>query len=332
MMTRKNNYIAALISLLAIPISVGSTWAQTGNDSVMGSHTFEPEQIRSEIRFVGSTQPNIQPLAFRSTGRLLTLLADAGDVVTKGQVLAKLDTAELDDEVAIAREAHDQAKREFKRGEVLYSQKVIGLQALEELQFRASQARLRLDALFTRLELATITAPEDGLVTARFFDYPIFVKRETTVFHFTEAAEPTRVVGTVFQADAVKLKVGQEATIQSLGPPSEKWTGKVIHIQSTKQSGFFNVEVTLQDPVTPDIARPGQLYDVIITLDEERRAYRIPPELLKFDKQRENNSYVIVTPELGRRLDVNVVYINELGAYITTAETEGPIEILLRDY
>ena len=332
MTNSKTNPLIARILMIALAAVVSAAWSQNDNESVMGSHTFQPEPIRLEIRFTASTDRNIQPLAFRSAGRLMDLYAEAGDQVTKGQPLAKLDTVEIDDEIAIARESHSQSERDLARGMALFDEKVIGIQALEELRHRFTLTNLRLEALSTRLELATITAPEDGVITARFLDYPGFIKRDAPLFHFRATTEAPRLIGTVSQTDANQLSIGDIASIESLGNRVESWSGRITHIQSTNQSGFFEVELAVDDVAPSMEMLPGQIYDVVVALDNEQKAYRIPPELLQFDKQRDNASYVIVSTELGHRLDVEVVRVDEFGAYITTETTKGPIEILLRDF
>lgn len=134
------------------------------------------------------------------------------------------------------------------------------------------------------------------------------------------------------QADAVKLSIGDTARVKSIEVSTETWIGRITHIQSTQTSGFFKVEIAIDDTANAAMTRPGQLYDVVITLDDEQRAYLVPPELIQFDKERDDAPFLTVATAVDHRLDVEVIRVDESGAYVTSDAVQGPIEILLCDF
>jgi RND family efflux transporter MFP subunit len=113
--------------------------------------------------------------------RIAEILAEVGDVVTRGQVLARLDTellgaelAELQAALAQAEASREEARANRERAENLRGRDLLSEQdtlravtqaAVAETQVAAARARLASQRL--RLQYAEIVAPDDGVVTAR---------------------------------------------------------------------------------------------------------------------------------------------------------------------
>ena len=123
-------------------------------------------------------------LGFERGGRIESIEVDVGERVETGDILARLDTralraqlaaadaqtAEADAQVALARETEHRQEQLLARGH-------ISDQRLAEVrtQTRAAEARraaaaAAADALRVQLDLSVITAPFDGVITARSAD------------------------------------------------------------------------------------------------------------------------------------------------------------------
>lgn len=113
--------------------------------------------------------------------RIAEVLAEVGDVVKRGQVLARLDTDVLNAELAELRAALTQAQASLEqananraRAERLRNSGALSeqeiLQFVTQAQVAEAQvgaARARLDSQRLRLRYAEIVAPDDGAITAR---------------------------------------------------------------------------------------------------------------------------------------------------------------------
>lgn len=113
--------------------------------------------------------------------RIAEVRAEVGDEVKKGQVLARLDTALLNAELAELRAALGQAEASAneananrQRAEQLRGRGALSDQEIQQLITRAEvaeaqvvAARARVDSQRLRLTYAEIVAPDDGVITAR---------------------------------------------------------------------------------------------------------------------------------------------------------------------
>jgi RND family efflux transporter MFP subunit len=131
--------------------------------------------------FAGEVKPRHETdLAFRIGGKIVARNADMGARVKKGQVLARLDPADvaLQSEAAKAAAAaaeaeYTYAKAEFERYQSLFAQKFVSGSALDQKQnaFNANrakfdQAKAQLAVAQNQSAYATLVAPEDGVITS----------------------------------------------------------------------------------------------------------------------------------------------------------------------
>jgi len=124
------------------------------------------------------------PIYARTSGYVLRWNRDIGAHVRKGEVLAELDTPEVDQQLAQARAAREQAassldlaKSSAERWESLRQRDAVSQQELEERRSTYSQAQANLAAananeqrLRNLEDFKRIVAPFDGVVTRRNVD------------------------------------------------------------------------------------------------------------------------------------------------------------------
>jgi len=123
-------------------------------------------------------------VAAQVQGRILMTAVDAGDTVTKGQVLMRVDASEANQSVAAAaanvasaQAAAANARAEWERTQALFKQKFVSQAHVDQAKaaLRAAEASLRAaqagqgQALVAR-DFTTITAPFDGVVSVRHVD------------------------------------------------------------------------------------------------------------------------------------------------------------------
>ncbi|MDH5245202.1 MAG: efflux RND transporter periplasmic adaptor subunit [Betaproteobacteria bacterium] len=130
--------------------------------------------------FAGEVKPRHETdLAFRIGGKIVARNADVGARVKKGQVLARLDPADVALQAEAAKAAaaaaeaeYTYAKAEFERYQSLFAQKFVSGSALDQKRNAFNASRARLDQAKAQLAVAqnqsayaTLVAPEDGVIT-----------------------------------------------------------------------------------------------------------------------------------------------------------------------
>lgn len=143
----------------------------------------EPHQLRGSLQATGDLTPREEAAVLPQVSgyRVSTVLADVGQVVRKGEPLARLDPSLLQAQIAQqqavlaqaevqAQQAEDQATR--VRG--LDTEGVLSQEQINQRRFQARAARANVKAqdaalqeLKTRQTLLAVSAPVDGLVLAK---------------------------------------------------------------------------------------------------------------------------------------------------------------------
>lgn len=99
--------------------------------------------------------------------QITEVLAEVGDQVKKGQVLARLDKALLRADEAVLQASFEQADANYKRAVALKENGFISEQNILALETQMKTSRAQLEAKRVQLRYADIVAPDDGVVSAR---------------------------------------------------------------------------------------------------------------------------------------------------------------------
>ncbi|MGD0532535.1 MAG: efflux RND transporter periplasmic adaptor subunit [Methyloceanibacter sp.] len=233
----------------------------------------------------------------RVSGYLAKWLVDIGDRVKTGQVLATIDTPELDAELEAAKAQLNASEAEVKVKEAdaefaktTYERwqgspkGVVSEQEREDKKARfdasvaalnASQARVKLDeAKVDRLTFLTefkqVTAPFDGVITERHVDIGDLVTAGSTtntspLFGIAQT-EQIRVFVNVPQSASVQLGVGSAAEVTASEYPTRTFEGKVTRTSEAidPRARTLRVEVDLSNS---DLALiPGMYVKVAFSL------------------------------------------------------------------
>ncbi|GEA59255.1 efflux RND transporter periplasmic adaptor subunit [Vibrio comitans] len=156
-----------LVSSLALTLSGCFSNDETKEITPIFVNTYTADQqiAISERTFQGTTVPaDMTPLAFRHGGKLERLTIKSGDRVTKGEVLATLDTAKLKQQLQDAKAQRDLANSQFKRAETLKSKGMLSASEYDELKANQQLTAIQYKVLMQELKHSQIIAPFDGVV------------------------------------------------------------------------------------------------------------------------------------------------------------------------
>ena len=226
---------------------------------------------------------NVSP---KRAGLVKELFVDEGDVVEKGQVLARMDAGDFQDRIdeltALERQAN--ADYEAKRADYLRHRQLLDIGAISASDldgFRAAfiSSKEALNAARERIEQRQvegseklIRAPFSGVITERFAEPGSFVTPTTaastsagaTSSTLVELSEGLEVAAKVPESDIGRIRVGQNATVRVDSFPDQLFPARVRDIApralKTDNVISFEVELTLIDP--PPTLRIGMTADV----------------------------------------------------------------------
>lgn len=222
------------------------------------------------------------PIYARATGYVQRWTADLGQRVRRGELLAELSTPEIDQQLAQARAAAEQARASFdlaassaSRWEGLRAQDAVSQQDLDEHRSAQDQARASLEAAranVKRLEelesFKRIVAPYDGLIVRRGVDVGDLVDAGSSAGAppmFTIArTDRLRVYVYVPQSDAMRIRAGMAATVSQPELPGQRFKGTVARTAGAIDTSTRTMQVEIELPNPDARLLPGAYVQVAL--------------------------------------------------------------------
>ncbi len=323
----KKHLPAAVVLLLVLAISGSLGWfvfnARSGGPSArpdaaaapvaVEARAVESGLMRDVRQFTGTLESSARfTVAAKVGGLVQSVLVDLGDRIEQGQVIARIDDAELIQAVAqaqadlavrraeLARAGSDLslAQRDYDRSEQLRERGIAAESQLDEISARLGSARASLQLaeaqvaraesalLLRRIELgyAQVTAAWSenaayGSVAERHQDPGNTVQANAPVISVV-SLDPLKAVVTVTERDYAGLRLGQHATLTTDGAPGRSFEATIERIapvfsQTSRQA---RVELTVRNP--DQLLRPGMFARVRIVLDEAEAGAIVPVDAL----------------------------------------------------
>ena len=283
-----------------------------------------------EIRLPATIHGYIETQIYaKVAGYLKKINVDKGDRVVAGQVLAILDSPELDHQVQNARATYQLQKLTDRRIQMLLRSGVTSQQAADESHAAMLEAKASLDQLVATQAYEVIKAPFAGLITARFVDPGALIPQPTTPsaggtpIVAMATMTPLRIYADVPQSFAPFIKDGDRAKLTVAEYPQRMFQGAV-----TRHSDALNadtrtmrVEVDLENR---DLAlMPGMYAIVDFAVALPIGVPMVPDDALVF---RGDKVYVPVVREHRMHLaEATLGYDNGVAVEITSGVGEDDV-------
>jgi macrolide-specific efflux system membrane fusion protein len=247
---------------------------------------------------------------FATSGTVTEIDVAVGDVVKKGQVLAKVDGAAASDQMAVAKANLAAATASLAAAETAGAS-----DSVTAAQAQVANAQKSVDSAQAALDGTVLTSPMDGTVTAvngtvgspssgsssgpsgasgasasgasaapssgsSAGSSSGSSSTDSGASGFIEIADLTKldVNASFAEADATKLKAGQAATVVWTALTGAQATGTVgtIAPEASTQNDVNTYTVTVNLDSVPDGARIGQTTTVAVTVAQAENAIRVP--------------------------------------------------------
>jgi RND family efflux transporter MFP subunit len=243
-------------------------------------------QSAQTIALPGSLQGYIQsPIYARAAGYVKRWHKDIGSRVTRGEVLAELETPEIDELHAQAMADRQQAAASLEvakstevRWVALRAKDAVSQQEVDERRSASTQAQARLAAaeanvqrLNQLLNFKRLVAPTDGVITRRNVDTGDLVDAGasgglTRALFVVTQTDPLRLYVNVPQTYAQQVKVGQIVTVTQTELRGQKFEGKVARTAASIDALSRSMQVEIALPNKDNVLLPGAFVQVDLPL------------------------------------------------------------------
>jgi RND family efflux transporter MFP subunit len=252
------------------------------------------------IELPGNTQAFTDaPIYARTSGYLKKWYFDIGAHVKQGQLLAEIETPEMDEQLEQAENQLKTAEANLQLSQVtadrwVYLEKssVVSKQerdqAVSDLNAKRATAdsdRSNVARLQKLQEFEHVYAPFDGVITARNTDLGDLIQGDNTtpkeLFHLA-AVGKLRVYISVPEVYATAIKSGEMVTLTLDAFPGEKFTGTLVRDSNSIDliSRTLRVEVDVDNPTGRLL--PGAYAFVHLELPSAANAVTVPTNTLLF--------------------------------------------------
>src|SRR5881392_1145124 len=243
----------------------------------------KPKELILPGTFQAFQETTIYP---RSNGYVKNWKADIGDNVKEGQLLAEIETPEVDQQLAQAKANYDIAKVTADRWRDLVAKKVVSAQENDEKQKAAEAARANLEQLEKTQGFKEIVAPFGGSISARNIDVGTLVtagtgNAGTPLFRIVQS-DPLRVYVYAPQANALSIHEGLAAKIVLQEFPGQEFDGLVTRTAGALDPQSRTMQVEVQVPNHEGKLYAGMYGQVKFRLADENAPIVVPANVFLF--------------------------------------------------
>jgi RND family efflux transporter MFP subunit len=244
----------------------------------------------------GTLQGFVQsPIAARAAGYLRRWTKDIGSRVEKGEVLAEIETPEIDQQLTQAVAAREQtassmelARSTVERWEGLRKKDVVSQQDLDEKRSTAAQAKANLaaaDANVQRLRqlesFKRVVAPFSGVITRRNVDVGDLIDLSGKPLFTLSQTDPLRVYVNVPQSYAQLVKPGQPVVVTQGELRGQSFKGTVARTAASIDTNTRTMQVEIALPNKEGTLMPGAYVQVSLPL-QATQSLLVPTNALLF--------------------------------------------------
>ncbi|WP_295996652.1 efflux RND transporter periplasmic adaptor subunit [Rugamonas sp.] len=240
------------------------------------------------------------PIYARSSGYVLRWKADIGSRVNKGDVLAEIDTPEVDQQLSQAVAARQQAasslelaKSSAERWEALRKKDAVTAQELNERSSAYTQAQANLaaaDANVRRLqkteEFKRVLAPFSGVITSRTVDVGDLIDAGNggagrALFRLAQV-DPLRVYVYVPQAYAQRIKAGDSVIVTQAELAGKQFKGTVARTAGAIDAATRTLQLEINLPNHDNALLAGAYVQVELPISGSSNALLVPQNVILF--------------------------------------------------
>lgn len=299
--------LVALVSLAAIALVIAlfAVFGGGNNKAEYRTEAVTRGDMRAVVTAAGTVNPVTTVLVgTQVSGSIKQLFADFNSRVKKGQIIAQIDPAFFETQLAQARANTDRAQAGLRDAERLLNQNKslfarnlvakndydAAVTTYDSAKAQLAQAQAALQAAETNLNYTKIHSPVDGIVISRNVDVGQTVAasfQTPTLFTIAQDLTKMQIDTNVAESDIGRVSMDQDAEFTVDAYPETTFKGKV---RQKRQA-----PITVQNVVTYNVViqvsnrdlklMPGMTANVSIIVAEKDDALRIPNAALRFRPQ-----------------------------------------------
>jgi membrane fusion protein (multidrug efflux system) len=279
------------------------------------------ETVRESFRSLGTVEADERvTVAAEIDGLVVELPFQEGSFVEKGQLLARLNDAELKAEVGSAQALRDQARLNFERASRLAEQNITSSQERDNAKAALDVAEANLNLARARLAKTRIVAPFTGSVGRRIVSPGAFLRAGDVITDLARI-DTVKIAFAAPESYLPQLRRGAKVAVKTAAYPEKEFTGSIEVVDPLLDPGTRSARLIARVPNSSRELRPGMSADVRAVL-VERPGVTVPAEAV-FSEGDQNFVYKVRADGSVTRVPVTLAIRQEGRVEVTAGLTSG---------
>jgi membrane fusion protein (multidrug efflux system) len=241
-------------------------------------------------------------------GEVREILFEEGDLVSAGEVLARLDGDRLRLELNESRARLNKMRRDFERNKELREKGLLSEGDFEKLRFDLEALEASFNLASLELDYTQIRAPIDGVVSERYIKIGTTIRVGDRTFQIT-SFDPLVAYLHVPEREYRQIRAGQPVAIDIDALADQRVFSEVARISPVvdPETGTFKITIEIRDEERR--IKPGMFGRMSIVYDRHDNALQVPRSAVIEDRGSET-VFVVEDGEAVRR-EVQTGYGND---------------------
>lgn len=262
--------------------------------------------IDAAYRGTATLEAEDEATVLAKTGGVIEhVLAEEGQRVKAGQVLARLETDRLKLEAARARAEADKARENFERNTRIYEKNLISKDLYDQSRFARDAAKAAYDLAALTLRESELRAPISGVISTRYIKVGNAIQPNSAAFKITQM-DTLHAHIYVPERDIHKLAPKQSATLTVDAWPDKAFRGAILRVNPVVDASTGTVKVTVAMTGSQRELKPGMFGRVEILYDRRDAATLVPKDAVLTEDAAQ--SVFVVNDSKAQRRSIKVGY------------------------
>jgi membrane fusion protein, multidrug efflux system len=258
----------------------GAGGAKGGAMMTVNGYVMKSERLDNKIFATGTVIPaEMVDLKPEAAGKIVQLNIIEGKPVQKGQLLIKLNDADLQ---ATVRKL--QAQLQLTQQSEQRLRKLLDIKGVSQDEYDAVTNQInniKADIEFTEAQIAKteLKAPFSGVIGLKNVSLGSYISPNSTSIANILVLNPIKMDFTIPEKYANQVRTGESVTFSAEGS-NEKYTGKVVAMDNQIDAVTRTLKIRVQAPNASGRLRPGAFVKVDFNLKEIDNARMVPTEAI----------------------------------------------------
>jgi len=277
--------------------------------------TVQMQETSNQLEFVGMAEPDKEVmLVSESSGKIVEINFNLGDLVNKGTILAKVDDTYKRLAFENAQLNYNKTKDDYERYQVMRKGDAVSEDQLRNAKISYENAAIQLENTKKQWDDTKIVAPFSGVLTSKNTEMGAYVNSGTSIAGIADIAK-LKVKLAVSESNVYQLHKGQKVSVSANVYPGITYQGTISSISPQGSNVHtFPVEILIANDnkaplkagtyvnVHVDMGKMGKALlisrNAIVSSIKDPSVYVVKGEsvqLVRINTGRDYNSYIEVT-------------------------------------